>query len=179
MHSSLLWRTRSAHPSACLHVNPGRPEATQSSTKNRPPHASPLPQHTSNRLIKSCRMRSRRGAQTPCPVSARMAATTSSGAGANGASDRCPLVAGLSTRSNWRNITHLENLRPTVAELAIAYHQTFLPVANCRAHRLHAICAPAWHYHHSTGVIYPFEGARDILHHALKTPGHVIERAVQ
>ncbi|MNY21134.1 hypothetical protein D3C86_1546580 [compost metagenome] len=77
-----------------------------------------------------------------------------------------------------RNVAHLENLRPAVAEPAVADHQALLPAGQLARHRLHAEGAAAGHYRHGVGVVDLLEGTRDVVHHPLERLRHMVERAV-
>ena len=77
-----------------------------------------------------------------------------------------------------RNPAHLEDLRPAVAEPAVADHQALLIGRQLPRHRLHAVSAAARHHRHGMGVVDLFQGGGDITHHALKRLRHMVQRAV-
>ena len=77
-----------------------------------------------------------------------------------------------------RDTTHLEDLRPAIAEPAVTDDQC--PAARCELarHGLHAERAAARHDNGAVRAIGLLENAGDVAHHALEFPGHVIQRAV-
>jgi hypothetical protein len=77
-----------------------------------------------------------------------------------------------------RNAAHFEDLRPAVAEPAVADDQDPLVGGELACHRFHAEGATARHDDGRSGVVDRLEGARDVAHHALEALGHVVERAV-
>ena len=77
-----------------------------------------------------------------------------------------------------RDLAHVEDLRPAVAEPAVADHQNMLAVCKLTCDRLHAEGATAGHERDRMCVVHPLEHGRDVGHHALEALGHVVERAV-
>ena len=76
------------------------------------------------------------------------------------------------------NIPHVENLRPAVAEPAVAQHEYRLAGGKLARHRLHAVGAAAGHQRDGMRVVHVLEDARNVVHHALKAARHVVECAV-
>ena len=76
------------------------------------------------------------------------------------------------------NGTHVENLRPAVAEPAVADDQHFFAVRELARHSLHTERAAARHQHGRFGVVDLFQDGRNVGHHAPESGGHVVERAV-
>ena len=72
----------------------------------------------------------------------------------------------------------VENLRPAVAEPAIAHNQHFFAIGKLARHGFHAKSAAARHQHGGVGVVDLFEHAQNVLHRTDKLFGHVIERPV-
>ena len=77
-----------------------------------------------------------------------------------------------------RNLAHIEDLRPAVAEPAIANHQGGFAGGELASHRLHAEAAAAGHNDRRARAIDLLQHARDIAHHLLEFARHVVERAV-
>jgi hypothetical protein len=76
------------------------------------------------------------------------------------------------------DLAHVEDLRPAVAEPAVADDHHMLAVRELARHRLHAEGAAAGHQHRRVGAVDALEHGRDVGHHALEAPGHVVERSV-
>jgi hypothetical protein len=72
----------------------------------------------------------------------------------------------------------IEDLRPAVAEPAVAHDQHPLAVGELARHGFHAEGAAAGNQHGRVGVIDVLEHAQDVLHHAHEFLGHVVERSV-
>jgi len=91
-----------------------------------------------------------------------------------------PLLARLADHGTTAQaeVADLENLRPAVAEPAVAHDQHLLPVGKLARHGLHAEGAAARHQHGRVGVVDLLERAQDVLHHAGKALGHVVQGAV-
>ena len=103
------------------------------------------------------------GANTTAGFSARIVATTSS--------QRCRRVRRLSPGCHWarlqhrgagRDASHLEDLRPAVAEPAVADHQRLAAGGELARHRLHAEGAAARHEDRRAGVVDLLEHAGDV-----------------
>ncbi|MDT4858506.1 hypothetical protein FQZ97_929790 [compost metagenome] len=73
---------------------------------------------------------------------------------------------------------HVEDLRPAVAEPAVADHHHVLAVRELARHGFHAEGAAARHQHGGVRAVDALEHGRDVGHHALEAFGHVVERAV-
>ena len=72
----------------------------------------------------------------------------------------------------------IKNLAPAVAKPAIAHDQHFFVIGKLARHGFHAKGAAARHQRGAVRAINLFECAQDVLHHADKALGHVVERAV-
>jgi hypothetical protein len=72
----------------------------------------------------------------------------------------------------------IEDLRPAVAEPAVAHDQHPLAVGELARHGFHAEGAAAGNQHGRVGVIDLLEHAQDVLHHAHELLGHVVERSI-
>ena len=77
-----------------------------------------------------------------------------------------------------RDLSHVEDLAPAVAEPAVAHHHHVLAGGKLPGHGFHAKGSAAGHQGDRMGLVDLFEHARDVTHHALKALGHVVERAV-
>ena len=87
-------------------------------------------------------------------------------------------AAGFEYGVTGRNLTHVENLCPAVAEPAVADHHHMFAGGELACHRLHAECAAARHQGHRMRLVHLLEHARNVGHDARKTLGHVVECAV-
>ena len=87
-------------------------------------------------------------------------------------------AAGLEHHLLRGDATHLKNLRPAVAEPAVAHHHGFFAGSKLARHGLHTKGTTARHQHCGLRAIHFFEQCRNIGHDALKALGHVVERAV-
>ena len=98
---------------------------------------------------------------------------------------RCPGrfgICALLTRFQDNGLTgdtaHVKNLCPPVTEPAISNDHDFLAMGKLTRHGFHAKSAAAWHQDHGVRRIDVFQDARDVLHHALKALGHVVQSSV-
>src|SRR4029079_1524625 len=78
-----------------------------------------------------------------------------------------------------RDLACVEDLRPTVAEPAVAYDQASLAGGQLPRNRFHAKRPTARHHDSRVRVVDVLENARDVAHDALEALRHVIERAVR
>jgi hypothetical protein len=78
---------------------------------------------------------------------------SSSGAGAKGFGGPRLRAARLEHRGRGGHAGHLEDLRPAVAEPAVADDQHRLPAGELARHRLHAVAAAAGHHHRCGGAV--------------------------
>ena len=119
------------------------------------------------------RWRSPRAARTRppgCSRADRRPPLRRSGAGAKGACAPLPLLARLAARSRRRrDAAHVEDLRPAVAEPAVAHDQHLLAGGELARDRLHAEGAAAGHEHRRARVVDAPSAMREMsLHHALE-----------
>jgi len=98
--------------------------------------------------------------------------------GCPGGLGRIADAAGLEHRVAFRDLAHVEDLRPAEAEPAVADHHDMLSGGELARDRLHAEGATAGHQRHRMGFVDLLEHARDVGHHAAKPFGHVVERPV-
>ena len=77
-----------------------------------------------------------------------------------------------------RDAAHVEDLRPAVAEPAVADHQHRAAGGELARHRFHAEGAAAGHDDRRARVVDLLQHAGDVAHHALELARHVVERAV-
>src|SRR5690606_8853622 len=73
---------------------------------------------------------------------------------------------------------HLEYLGPAIAEPAGPDHEALATVGELARHALHAEAAAARHHDRGRRVVHVLEGGRDVQHHLLELPRHVVQRAV-
>ncbi|MNM53654.1 hypothetical protein D3C81_647590 [compost metagenome] len=76
--------------------------------------------------------------------------------------------SGFQHRGSRRDVAHLKDLAPAITEPAVAYHQALLAGGKLSCHRFHAECAAARDHRYSLSVVDLFQGAGNVLHHALK-----------
>ena len=76
------------------------------------------------------------------------------------------------------DMAHVENLRPAVAEPAVANHHHMLTCGELARHGFHAVGTAARHQRRGMRAINFFQDAGNISHDALKTARHVVKRAV-
>ena len=76
------------------------------------------------------------------------------------------------------DLAHLEDLRPAVAEPAVADHQAFFAGGQLPRHGFHAEGAAARHHGYGAGVVHLLQVAGDVAHDLLKGLRHVVEGAV-
>jgi hypothetical protein len=113
------------------------------------------------------------GAKTTPGRCARIAATTSAiGGGAN--ADDARLQHGLLRR----NLPHLQNLRPAVAEPAVADDERLATGRELARHGLHAEAAAAGDDDRRACAVDLLQQAGNVAHHALELLRHVVQRAV-
>jgi hypothetical protein len=77
-----------------------------------------------------------------------------------------------------RDLSHVENLRPPVAEPSIADHQAFPAGGKLPRHRFHAESAAAGNDDRRRCPVHLLQGRGYIVHHTLESARHVVERAV-
>ncbi len=87
-------------------------------------------------------------------------------------------AAGHQDRGLGRDVAHVKNLRPTVAEPAIADDQCFFVGGKLARHGFHAKRATAGHQNGRLGVVHLFQDGRDVAHHTLEALRHMVQRAV-
>jgi hypothetical protein len=71
-----------------------------------------------------------------------------------------------------------QDLRPAVAEPAVAYHQALLPAGELPRHRFHTVGASARHHGDRRGAVNRFQGGGNVLHDHLEGSGHMVQRSV-
>ena len=76
------------------------------------------------------------------------------------------------------DLAHVKNLRPAVAEPAVADDHHVFAAGKLAGHRFHAVGAAAGHQHGGMRAIDFLEHAGNVRHHALKALGHVVEGPV-
>ena len=77
-----------------------------------------------------------------------------------------------------RDAAHVEDLRPAIAEPAVAQHEAALAGGELASDGFHAEGAAAGNHRNGIGVVDLAQRGADVAHDALEAPGHVIERAV-
>ena len=77
-----------------------------------------------------------------------------------------------------RNAAHVKDLRPAVAEPAIANHQHLFVLRKLARYGLHSKGAAARHQHGRLGVVHLFQDGGNVLHYPLKALRHMVERTV-
>ncbi len=87
-------------------------------------------------------------------------------------------AAGLEHHRRGRDAAHVENLRPAVAEPAVADDHDLLAGGELPRHSFHAKGAAAGHQNGRVRVVDLFQNARDVFHDTLETLRHVVQRAV-
>ena len=73
----------------------------------------------------------------------------------------------------------LEDLAPAEGEPAVAHHQRLGAASELAGDSLHAVGTAAWHDRHPVGPIDLAQPCRDVAHHLLEGPRHVVERAIR
>ena len=88
------------------------------------------------------------------------------------------LAARLEHVRRRRDVAHLEDLGPAVAEPAVADHQAALVLGELARHRLHAEAAAARHDDGGARVVDLLQGGRHVAHHGLEPLRHVVQGPV-
>ena len=98
--------------------------------------------------------------------------------GCKGCLRLCRHRASLQHRHIMRDLAGLEDLRPAIAEPAIAQNETRLVLRKLTGHGFHTVGATARNNHGGIRLIHLFDHRRDVGNDLLELLRHVVERAV-
>ena len=77
-----------------------------------------------------------------------------------------------------RDVSHLEDLRPAVAEPTISNHETLATRCELARYSLHAVGAATGNHYRGFSVVNLFQHAGDVIDHPHERFRHMVQRTI-